>query len=62
MEIFGFILLGLGCVIIYAYAYDKGVQAGADNMYTHLYERGVRKDDTVIVTLEYEDRSSSHEF
>lgn len=40
----------------------KGVTKGADEMYTHLYNRGVRKNDHVIVTLEYEDRSETQEF
>ena len=31
-------------------------------MYTHLYNQGVRKNDHVIVKLEYEDRSGTKEF
>ena len=31
-------------------------------MYSHLYSRGVRKNDEVIVKLEYEDRSGTKEF
>jgi len=62
MEIIGFICISLGFILIYAYAYSEGVKVGADNMYSMLYERGVRKGDSVIVTLEYEDRSGECEF
>ena len=31
-------------------------------MYSHLYNKGVRKNEHVIVKLEYEDRSKTQEF
>ena len=39
-----------------------GVKKGADAMYSHLYSKGIRKNDAVIVQLEYEDRSGTQEF
>ena len=51
------------CIVgAYMHGHKAGVKSGADAMYTHLYERGVRKNDEVIVKLEYEDRSGTKEF
>tara|TARA_B100001248_G_scaffold104507_1_gene77897 strand:- start:1531 stop:1725 length:195 start_codon:yes stop_codon:yes gene_type:complete len=59
--IFPFIIV-IPFVIGYMLGESKGVTKGADEMYTHLYNRGVRKNDHVIVKLEYEDRSETQEF
>jgi len=52
--------------IIIAFAsyrgYQIGVRRGASEMYEMLYKRGTRKNDHVIVELEYEDRSETKEF
>ena len=61
MEIISFILFALCIFGVYTWTYNR-CQKGADEMYTHLYNQGVRKDDHVIVKLEYEDRSSIKEF
>ena len=62
MEITGFIIVGICVVGAYMHGHKTGVKDGADAMYTHLYEQGTRKDDSVIVKLEYEDRSGTKEF
>ena len=59
--IFPFIIV-IPFVIGYMLGESKGVTKGADEMYSHLYSRGTRKNDTVIVELEYEDRSNTQEF
>ena len=56
MEIISFIIISI-CIIGAYHGHTIGVKSGADAMYTHLYNRGVRKDDEVIVKLQYEDRS-----
>ncbi len=62
MEIMSFILLALVFFGVYSWGEANGVRKGADEMYTHLYNQGVRKNDHVIVKLEYEDRSGINEF
>ena len=62
MEITGLIIVSICVVGAYMHGHKAGVKSGADAMYTHLYERGVRKNDEVIVKLEYEDRSGTKEF
>ena len=62
MEIISLIIVMICIVGAYMHGHKTGVKSGADAMYTHLYERGVRKNDEVIVKLEYEDRSGTKEF
>tara|TARA_B100001175_G_scaffold317559_1_gene334955 strand:- start:2070 stop:2264 length:195 start_codon:yes stop_codon:yes gene_type:complete len=64
MEItFGlYILVAILVAVAYYHGHKTGIRKGADTMYGHLYDNGVRKDDKVIVHLEYEDRSSVKEF
>jgi len=51
------------CIIgSYWHGEKAGIKKGADAMYQHLYSSGVRKEDKVIVCLEYEDRSGTKEF
>ncbi|OUX44521.1 MAG: hypothetical protein CBE21_00630 [Proteobacteria bacterium TMED261] len=57
-----YILVSIIVAVAYRHGYKSGVRHGADTMYGHLYNNGVRKDDKVIVHLEYEDRSSVKEF
>ena len=57
-----FIFLCISFFAIYSWGEYNGIRKGADEMYTHLYNQGVRKNDHVIVKLEYEDRSSTQEF
>ena len=47
---------------IYSWGEYNGIRKGADEMYSHLYNKGVRKNEHVIVKLEYEDRSKTQEF
>ena len=62
MEIILFFIIATCIVGAYMHGHKVGVKAGADAMYTHLYSRGTRKNDSVIVKLEYEDRSGTQEF
>ena len=62
MEIISFIIICICIIGAYWHGHTIGVKSGADAMYTHLYNRGVRKDDEVIVKLQYEDRSGIKEF
>ena len=62
MEIILFLVVSICVVGAYMHGHKVGVKAGADAMYTHLYSRGTRKNDEVIVKLEYEDRSGTKEF
>ena len=58
----GIFILVIPFVVGYMVGENKGVKKGADEMYTQLYNRGVRKNDHVIVKLEYEDRYQNQEF
>ena len=62
MEIILFLILAVCIIGAYMHGHKVGVKAGADAMYSHLYSRGTRKNDAVIVKLEYEDRSGTKEF
>ena len=62
MEIITFIFLCISFFAIYSWGEYNGIRKGANEMYTHLYNQGVRKNDEVIVKLEYEDRSGTKEF
>ena len=62
MEIIALVITGIIVAAAYMHGHKTGVKDGADAMYTHLYEQGTRKDDSVIVKLEYEDRSGTKEF
>ena len=62
MELIGIFVLVIPFVIGYMLGESKGIKKGADEMYTHLYNNGVRKNDHVIVKLEYEDRYQDQEF
>ena len=62
MEIILFLVVSICVVGAYMHGHKVGVKAGADAMYTHLYSRGTRKNNEVIVKLEYEDRSGTKEF
>tara|TARA_A200000159_G_C7266651_1_gene315388 strand:+ start:90 stop:284 length:195 start_codon:yes stop_codon:yes gene_type:complete len=57
-----YILVSIIIIIAYWHGYKTGIRLGADTMYQHLYENGIRKNDKVIVTLEYEDRGEIKEF
>ena len=57
-----FIFLFISFFAIYSWGEYNGIRKGANEMYTHLYNQGVRKNDEVIVKLEYEDRSGTKEF
>tara|TARA_A100001388_G_scaffold189450_1_gene142477 strand:- start:5577 stop:5768 length:192 start_codon:yes stop_codon:yes gene_type:complete len=57
-----FIFLCISFFAIYSWGEYNGIRKGANEMYTHLYNQGVRKNDHVIVKLEYEDRSGTKEF
>tara|TARA_B100001093_G_scaffold321894_1_gene307197 strand:+ start:297 stop:488 length:192 start_codon:yes stop_codon:yes gene_type:complete len=57
-----FIFLCILFFAIYSWGEYNGIRKGADEMYSHLYDRGTRKNDIVIVELEYEDRSNVKEF
>ena len=62
MEIILFLVIAICIVGAYMHGHKVGVKKGADAMYSHLYSRGTRKNDEVIVKLEYEDRSGTQEF
>ena len=62
MELIGLFVLVIDFAFGYMLGEQKGIRRGADQMYTHLYENGVRKNDHVIVKLEYEDRYQDQEF
>ena len=62
MEVILFFVLAICIIGAYMHGHKVGVKAGADAMYSHLYSRGTRKNDAVIVKLEYEDRSGTKEF
>ena len=62
MEIITLLILSVVFFCIYSWGEYNGIRKGADEMYSHLYSRGTRKNDTVIVELEYEDRSNTQEF
>ena len=62
MEIILFFIIATCIVGAYMHGHKAGVKSGADAMYTHLYSRGTRKNNEVIVKLEYEDRSGTKEF
>ena len=62
MEITGLIIVSICVVGAYMHVHKVGIKKGADAMYSHLYSRGTRKNDEVIVKLEYEDRSGTKEF
>ena len=62
MEVILFLILAVCIIGAYMHGHKVGVKAGADAMYSHLYRRGTRKNDEVIVKLEYEDRSGTKEF
>jgi len=57
-----YVLVSIVVAIAYWHGHKTGVRLGADSMYQHLYENGIRKNDKVIVTLEYEDRGGIKEF
>ena len=57
-----YILASIVVGVAYWHGYKTGVRTGADTMYDHLYQNGTRKNDKVIVCLEYEDRSGTKEF
>ena len=57
-----FIFLCILFFAIYSWGEYNGIRKGADEMYSHLYNKGVRKNEHVIVKLEYEDRSNTQEF
>ena len=62
MEITSLIIVSICVVGAYMHGHKVGVKKGADAMYSHLYSRGTRKNDEVIVKLEYEDRYGTKEF
>ena len=62
MEVILFFILAICIIGAYMHGHKVGVKAGADARYSHLYSRGTRKNDEVIVKLEYEDRSGTKEF
>ena len=62
MEVILFFILAICIIGAYMHGHKVGVKAGADAMYSHLYSRGTRKNDEVIVKLQYEDRSGIKEF
>lgn len=62
MELIGIFVLVIPFAIGYMVGEAKGIRKGADEMYTQLYDKGVRKNDHVIVKLEYEDRYEDQEF
>jgi len=49
----------MGC---YYHGFRNGVKQGAAQLYENLYRQGTRKNDKVIVELEYEGRSETKEF
>jgi len=57
-----YILVTILVAVAYWHGHKTGVRNGADTMYQHLYEQGTRKNDKVIIALEYEDRSGTKEF
>ena len=61
-ELVHYILLGLLVGLAYWHGHNTGVNAGAEGMYEHLYNSGTRKEDKVIVALEYEDRHYKKDF
>tara|TARA_B100000927_G_scaffold273113_1_gene251270 strand:- start:1200 stop:1388 length:189 start_codon:yes stop_codon:yes gene_type:complete len=62
MEIIALVITGIIVAAAYMHGHKTGVKNGADAMYSHLYNQGIRKGDEVIVHLEYEDRSGIKEF
>jgi len=46
----------------YYHGFRTGVNRGAAQLYENLYRSGKRKNDKVIVELEYEGRSDTKEF
>ena len=62
MEIITVIFVAVAIFSIYSWGVYNGIRKGADEMYSHLYHNGIRKGDSVIVKLEYEDRSAVKEF
>ena len=44
-----FIFLCISFFAIYSWGEYNGIRKGANEMYTHLYNQGVRKNDEVIV-------------
>ena len=62
MEVILFFILAICIIGAYMHGHKIGVKKGADAMYSHLYSKGIRKNDAVIVQLEYEDRSGTKEF
>ena len=62
MEVILFLILAVCIIGAYMHGHKVGVKAGADAMYSHLYSRGTRKNDEVIVKLEYEGRRGTKEF
>ena len=62
MEITAFFLWTVTIFGAFWMGQKTGIKKGADAMYTHLYNNGVRKNDEVIVKLEYEERYGTKEF
>ena len=57
-----YVLVIILVAVSYWHGHKTGIRLGADTMYQHLYEQGIRENDHVIVRLEYEDRSGVKEF
>ena len=57
-----YILMSILVAVAYWHGHKTGVKHGADTMYTHLYQNGIRENDHVVGRLEYEDRSGTKEF
>jgi len=53
----------IGVVVgAYIHGHKLGIKQGAATMYEHIYSQGTRKNDVVIVELEYESRAKTKEF
>ena len=49
MEIIALVITGIIVAAAYMHGHKTGVKNGADAMYSHLYNQGIRKGDEVIV-------------
>jgi|TARA_B100000287_G_scaffold26768_1_gene25605 hypothetical protein len=61
-QLIHYLILSGVVALAYWHGHKTGVNAGAEGMYEHLYKNGVRKNDKVIVELEYEDRHYKKDF
>ena len=57
-QLIHYLILSGIVALAYWHGHKTGVKSGAAGMYDHLYQTGPRKNDHVIVKLEYEDRSN----